>query len=61
MNRYEKAALLSDVDFKQIIGVEKDVFDEMVEVLGNAYAEKHKRCGRHAKLPIADQLFMSLK
>jgi hypothetical protein len=61
MNRYEKAAQLSDTDFKQIIGVKKEVFDAMVEVLSNAYAEKHKRRGRHAKLPIADQLFMSLK
>ena len=61
MNRYEKAALLSDSDFKQIIGVEKEVFDAMVEVLYNAYTEKHKQRGRHAKLPIADQLFLSLK
>jgi len=33
----------------------------MVEVLRNAYAEKHRRRGRHAKLSIEDQLFMSLK
>jgi len=61
MNRYEKAARLSDADFKQIIGVEKETFDAMVEVLSNAYAEKHKRRGRHAKLSREDQLFMSLK
>ena len=61
MNRYEKAALLSDADFKQIIGVKKEVFDAMIEVLSNAYAEKHKRRGRHSKLSISDQLFMSLK
>ena len=61
MNRYEKAAKLSDNDFKQIIGVEKETFGIMVEVLSVAYAEKHKRRGRHAKLSIEDQLFMSLK
>lgn len=61
MNHYEKAAQLNDVDFKQLIGVKKEVFDEMVEVLSNAYAEKHKRRGRHSKLSIADQLFLSLK
>jgi hypothetical protein len=33
----------------------------MAEVLRGAYAQKHKRRGRHAKLPIEDQLFMSLK
>jgi hypothetical protein len=61
VNRYEKTVLLNDVDFKQIIGVKKEVFDTMIEVLSHAYAEKHKRRGRHSKLPIADQLFMSLK
>ena len=61
MNRYEKAVRLSDGDFKQIIGVKKETFDAMVEVLSRAYAEKHQRRGRHAKLPIEDQLFMSLK
>ena len=47
MNRYEKAAKLSDNNFKQIIGVEKEIFGAMAEVLSNAYAEKHKRRGRH--------------
>ena len=61
MDRYEKAAKLSKEDFKQIIGVQKKTFDEMIEILRIAYAEKHKRRGRHAKLSIEDQLFMSLK
>ncbi|MDR0494418.1 MAG: transposase family protein [Treponema sp.] len=51
----------SDEDFKQIIGVAKKTFDAMADILNGAYAEKHKRCGRHAKLPIQDKLFMSLK
>jgi len=61
MSRYEKAVRLSENDFKQIVGVKKETFDAMVEVLSNAYAEKHKRRGRHAKMSIEDQLFMSLK
>ena len=61
MNCYEKSARLSDEDFKQIIGIKKETFNAMVEILRNAYAEKHKRRGRHAKLSIEDQLFMSLK
>jgi len=61
MNRYERAEKLSDDDFKQIIGVKKETFDAMAEDLSHAYAEKHQRRGRHAKLPIEDQLFMSLK
>jgi len=33
----------------------------MVGVLRAGYAEKHKRRGRHSKLSIEDQLFLSLK
>jgi hypothetical protein len=61
MKYCEKAERLSDIDFKQIIGVEKETFNAMVEVLSKAYAEKHKRRGRQAKLSIEDQLFMNLK
>ena len=61
MNHYEKAVKLSDDDFKQITGVKKGTFEAMLDVLRSAYAEKHKRRGRQAKLPIEDQLLMSLK
>ena len=61
MTRYEKAAKLKDKDFKQIIGVQKETYEAMLEELRKAYAEKHKRRGRHAKLPLEDQLFLSLK
>ena len=61
MKHYEKAQKLNDADFKQLIGVAKETFDTMVDVLDITYAEKHKRRGRHAKLSIKDQLFMSLK
>jgi len=33
----------------------------MVDVLKTAYAAKHKRRGRHAKLSLEDQLFLTLK
>ena len=61
MNRCEKTARLKEADFKQLIGVEKATFEAMVEVLRSAYAEKHKRRGRHAKLSVEDQLYLSLK
>jgi hypothetical protein len=61
LNRYEKAGKLNDDDFKQITGVKKETFEAMALVLHGAYAQKHKRRGRHAKLPAEDQLFMSLK
>jgi len=61
MTRYEKAAKLKPEDFKQIIGVKRETFDEMVEVLNEAYVLKHVRGGRKRKLQMPDQLFMSLK
>jgi hypothetical protein len=33
----------------------------MADVLRQAYASKHKNRGRHSKLSIEEQLFMSLK
>ena len=39
----------------------KETFDVVVEGLKVVYAVKHKRRGRHAKLSLEDQLFMSLK
>jgi hypothetical protein len=59
--RYEKASKLNAQDFKQLFGVKKETFDEMITVLAEAYAAKHKRRGSHAKLSLQDQLFMSLK
>jgi hypothetical protein len=52
---------LKDADFKQLIGVKKETFDEMVVVLSKAYAIKHEKGGRPASLSIPDQLFLSLK
>ena len=61
MNYYEKSQKLNDTDFKQIIGVKRETFSEMVEVLKEAYVEKHKKGGRNRKLSIEEQLFMTLK
>jgi len=61
MTLYEKAFALKDEDFKQIIGITKETFETMLIILRKAYGEKHKRRGRHTKLPLEDQLFMSLK
>ena len=58
---FDETTRLSDKDFKQIIGVKRETFAEMTEELRLAYAEKHKNRGRHAKLSIENQLFMSLK
>jgi len=61
MTRTEKAFKLKDADFKQIMGVKKETFLEMVEILNIAYANKHKRRGRHTLLSNDDKLFLALK
>lgn len=61
MTRYEKAMRLSEEDFKQVIGVKKPTYEEMLTELRAAYAEKHRRRGRHSKLSLEDILFMALK
>lgn len=58
---YEKSQKLKDKDFKQIIGVKKATFKEMVKILKEAYGEKHKKGGRLTKLKIEEQLLMTLK
>ena len=61
VNLEEKTKKLSEADFKQVIGVKKQTFKRMIEVLTSAYIQKHKKRGRHTKLSIEEQLFMSLK
>ena len=61
MDVYEKTKRLSDMDFKQIIGVKRNTFNDMVQVLKEAYAEKHRKGGRPPKLSIEAQLIMTLK
>jgi len=58
---FDKAMSLSDVDFKQVIGVTKPTYGAMLAELRAAYAAKHRRRGRHARLALEDILFMSLK
>jgi transposase len=60
MERYEKAMRLSEEDFKQVIGVKKSTYKEMLAELRAAYAEKHRGRGRHSKLSMEDILFMAL-
>jgi len=60
-NKYEKAKTLTDEQFKRIIGVKRATFEEMKLVLEAAYAQKHKRRGRHSKLSVAEMLLLALE
>ena len=59
--QYKKAMELKAEDFKQIIGVKRETYEAMLEILVEAYAQKHKKGGRPSKLPLSAQLFMALK
>lgn len=61
MNHYEKTQRLSDVDFKQIIGIKRKTFAAMVEILALEYLKKHAQGGRKPKLALEEQLIMTLK
>jgi hypothetical protein len=57
---YTKAQTLSEVDFKQIIGVKKAIFSKMEQVLYAAFQIKHVKGRRLPKLPVGVQLLMIL-
>jgi len=61
MNHYEKTKRLKDTDFKQIIGVKRETFAAMVEVLTAEYLKKHEKGGRNTKLTLEERLIMTLK
>ena len=61
MNHYEKTKRLRDVDFKQIIGVKRETFATMAEVLSAEYQKKYAKGGRNPKLTLEEQLLMTLK
>ena len=60
-SKYERAMALSDQHFKLLVGVKKQTVIEMVKILQQAYSDKHKRRGRHAKLSIEEMFMMTFE
>jgi hypothetical protein len=60
-NKYEKSKNLSSKNFKRIIGVKRNIFNEMAIVLAMSFALKHKQGGRNPKLSIENQLMLTLE
>jgi hypothetical protein len=48
-NKYEKTKKLSSKNFKRIIGVKRNIYNEMAIVLAMAFALKQKKGGRNPK------------
>jgi hypothetical protein len=58
--RYQQAELLDAARFRRLVGVQKDTFKRIVEVLADAKAKLHWHGGRKTKLDIGDIALMTL-
>jgi len=61
MNKIEKGLEMSEEKFVRRFGFSKKTMKEMVEILREAYAAKHKKRGRHSKLDVAEMLMLACK
>ena len=61
MSVFEKSKKLSDQDFKQLIGVKRMTFSEMVSVLTEDYLKRHASGGRPPSLTLENRLCLVLK
>ena len=60
--KYEKIRDYREERFKSAVGVSKETFNAMVEVLREAYKKRHsKHNGRHRKLSIEDMLLAGME
>ena len=60
-SKYQRAMKLKDEEFKLLVGISKQTAEEMRKKLQEAYNAKHKRRGRHSKLPVEDMLMLTLE
>jgi len=60
-SKYQRAMNLKDEEFKLLVGVSKQTAEDMRGALQEAYNAKHKRRGRHSKLPVEDMLMMTME
>jgi hypothetical protein len=60
-SKFEKTLEMNDADFRRLYGFTKETMLTMLDILCEAYAAKHKRRGRHSKLPVADMLMLACK
>ncbi len=58
--KYKKLAKMKDGRFKRAVGIPRELFEILVEVLRSSYEEKHKLGGRKPNLNIEDTLLMTL-
>lgn len=59
--KYEIIRDYPDSDFRSVTGVTPKTFSVMLEHVRFAYAEAHRRRGRHRKLSLEEMLLMTLE
>jgi hypothetical protein len=59
--KYYKINKLEEKDFKRVIGVKKETFEEMVKVVRCYYQEKKRKGGRKRALSIKDEILIMLE
>lgn len=50
-----------DEKFRRLTGVKRTTFNKMIEILNQAYEDKHKKGGRPHSLMMEDRLLMALE
>ena len=58
---YENSKSLTDVKFKRLVGVQRETFAQMLQILNSAYVQVHKQGGRTPKLSLEDLLMATLQ
>ena len=61
MERWHRAFRKNDKEFKELFGVKKEIFHQMLVVVAVAREERLRRGGRKPKLSAGDQLFLTLQ
>jgi len=62
MERWRRAFIKNDKEFKELFGVKKEVFQEMLAILTDAREKRRQNGGpQRLKLSVGDQLLMTLQ
>ncbi|MCL2622216.1 MAG: hypothetical protein FWD31_01010 [Planctomycetaceae bacterium] len=61
MERRHRAFTKNDTEFKELFGVKKEVFHEMLAVLTEAREKRRRKGGPRPKLSVGDQLLLTLQ
>jgi hypothetical protein len=60
-DRWNRAFLKNDAEFKELFGVKKEVFLHMHALLTAAREQRRQKGGQRPKLSVGDQLFLALQ